>query len=311
MATKRLLPVSGGGFSYVEMLAALVLTAMLLAGLTRIVGNVLQLEQSTHATHAALEDARYGLERMVRAVSKSRRLMIPQAENPATSHSESIRIPGVLAVTLDWERDLDGDGVPDADNDGDGRFDEDASGDANNDGYAGIYLIDDDNDGDTDPWGNWNDDESGSTNDDPLDQADNDGDGAQDEDPSWDFNEDGAPGIAGFDDDGDGSIDEGHDSDDDEDGVYSEDWWDTVLFYQVGTSLKERIPVPWDEDLGGFVSGLDFVERSLVENVAAFRVERVPAPNGGPPLISLTLTVTDAEGVPSTLATTVRVGDGV
>ena len=97
-------------------------------------------------------------------------------------------------------------------------------------------------------------------------------------------------------------------ADDDEDGVIDEDWWDTVVFYQVGTSIIERTPVPWDESGGGLVSGLDYVEHTLVTNVTQFQVERVPAPNGGPPLVNLVLTRTDAEGVPNTLSTTVRVG---
>ena len=117
------------GFTYVEALAALLLTAILLVGLTRTVGNVLAAHDTARATHDTLEESRYALERMVRAVSASGRLMVPQAENPGTAHFESIRDPGVLAVGLDSTRDLDGDGTPDADNDGDGRFDEDTGAD--------------------------------------------------------------------------------------------------------------------------------------------------------------------------------------
>jgi len=310
MGLKRSLRARQAGFSYVEVLAALLLTAMLLTVLTRVLGNVLEAQETTNATHDVVEETRFALERMTRAVSASQRLLIPQAENPGTAHLESIRDPGVLAVTLDPTRDLDGDGTPDADNDNDGRIDEDASGDANNDYQAGISGIDDDNDGVTDPWGNWDDDESGATNDDPLDGTDNDGDSAVDEDPSWDFNEDGAPGIAGFDDDGDGDIDEGHLSDDDEDGTYSEDWWDTVTFYQVGTNVIERTPVPWDETGAGGVTGLDFVERTLASDVTQFRVERIPAPNGGPPLVNITLARTDAQGDPLSLTVTVGMGGG-
>lgn len=301
------------GFTYVEALAALLLTAILLVGLTRTVSTVLAAHDTARATHNTLEESRYALERMVRAVSASGRLMVPQAENPGTPHFESIRDPGVLAMTLDPTRDLDGDGVVDADNDGDGRVDEDPGSDAGFDLAPGIWGIDDDNDGLIDYFdtlSSSDDDESGGVDDDRFDGVDNDGDGAIDEDPEADANFDGEPGLAGVDDDGDGTIDEGSPPDDDEDGTNDEDWWDVVVFYQVGTNIIERTPVPWDESGGGIVSGMDYVERTLATDVSQFRVERVPAPNGGPPLISLLLTRTDAEGVPNTLSTTVRAGGG-
>jgi hypothetical protein len=56
---------------------------------------------------------------------------------------------------------------------------------------------------------------------------DNDLDGLFDEDPPFDFNGDGCPGLCGVDDDGDGETDEGFISDDDEDGQIDEDpTWD-------------------------------------------------------------------------------------
>jgi hypothetical protein len=257
-----------------------------------------------------LEESRFALERMMGAVSRSGRLLVPQAENPGTGFSESIRDPGVLAVTLDPLRDLDGDGTPDADNDADGRIDEDLPADAHNDLAPGIYQIDDNNDGSVDLGPDANDDEAGASDEDAFDGVDNDGDGAVDEDSPADMNGDGAPGVAGFDDDGDGNTDEGSFEDDDEDGSVDEDWWDTVAFYQVGSNLVERIPVPWDEDAQGGITGRDFVERTLAADVTQFRVERIPAPNGGPPLIELLLVRTDAEGVALALGATVRVGGG-
>jgi hypothetical protein len=89
------------------------MTALMMLGLMRVLGTVLDTRDAANANHAVLEESRYALDRMVRAVSKSNRLLVPLPENPATSHSESIRDPGVLAVTLDHTRDLDGDGFPD------------------------------------------------------------------------------------------------------------------------------------------------------------------------------------------------------
>ncbi len=308
MASKPSLPSSSPGFTYVELLSALVLTAMLLLALNRTVGNVLEAHETSRASHESLEASRYALERMVRAVTGGQRLLIPQAENPVTPHSESIRDPGVLAVTLDYTRDLDGNGVPDADNDGDGRFNEDTDKDATKDLAAGIIGLDDENDGNTDSSTVGDDDEDGVENEDPMDGVDNDGDGAVDEDPGGDMNIDAHPGLEDVDDDGDGSVDEGPPADDDEDGQVNEDWWEVVAFYQSGATLIERTPVPWDESGDGQISGLDYVERALVDNVSGFRVERIPAPNGTAALVRLTLTTTDAAGTVSTLQTTVRLG---
>lgn len=311
MALRRWLPLSSGGFTYIEALAALALTAMLMVGLTRTLGNVLDAHDGARIDHDAMEESRYALERMVRAVSRSQRLLVPLAENPVTSHSESVRDPGVLAVTLDQTRDLDSDGFPDADNDGDGLFDEDLAADSTFDLANGIVGIDDDGDGLVDEgFGDNDDDEDGLDNEEIPDGLDNDGDGTIDEDIDDDMNQDGQPGIAGFDDDGDALVDEGNQDDDDEDGLREEDWWDAVVFYQSGAKIVERIPVPWDESGGGLVSGLDYVERTIATNVIKFYVERIPAPNGGPPLVSVQLTRNDGMGQPQTLKTTIKLGGG-
>ena len=72
--------------------------------------------------------------------------------------------------------------------------------------------------------GSWtaDDDEDGASDEDPIDGLDNDLDGNIDEDPGAESNADGRPGIAGIDDDGDGLVDEGDPDDDDEDGSFAE-----------------------------------------------------------------------------------------
>ena len=302
MVSKASLPRKAAGLSYVEALVALVLTAMLLTVLTRVVSTTAEARDTASATHDVLEESRYALERMVRAVSRSHHLLIPQVENPATPHSESIRSPGVLAVMLDQTRDLDSDGIPDADDDGDGRFDEDTPKDTFDDGKAGIYEIDDDGDGLVDEGSQEDDDEDGGINEDPIDGVDNDGDGMIDEDPPDDMNADLMSGIAGFDDDGDGLTDESAKEDDDEDGPKDEDLWEAEVFFLSGDRLKERVPVPWDEP------GLDYVEKTLADNVTEFKVERKSAPNAGPPLVTITLERTDAQGNSSSQVVTVRTG---
>lgn len=301
----------GDGFSYVEALATIIMVGLLMLGLLRILGGTLEAHDLARADHAAFEETRYALERMVRATSRSERLLVPMTENTATGHKESIRDPGVLAMTLNKERDLDTNGIPDADDDADGRFDEDVGKDMTWDNAPGIVGIDDDGDGATDEGGGDDDDESGADDEETLDGIDNDGDGAIDEDLGGDMNGDGRSGIADFDDDGDSLIDEGIPPDDDEDGSTNEDFLNAVVFYQSGSEVIERIPVPWDESGGGLVSGLDFVEQVLVEDVIQFYVERVPAPNGGSPLVAIQITINDGSGQAQTVRTTVKLGSAL
>ncbi|MDH3509066.1 MAG: MSCRAMM family adhesin SdrC, partial [Gammaproteobacteria bacterium] len=207
--------------------------------------------------------------------------------------------------------DLDFDGFPDADNDRDGQIDEDIGSDSNNDIASGIYLIDDDGDGGVDESGlyYYDDDEfSAIIDEDPVDGIDDDGDGTIDEDPPADANGDGCDGLCGVDDDGDGAIDESVTSDDDEDGASDEDWYDSVVFYLNGRTLRERTPVPWDETGAGGITGRDFLTSDIAENVTRLRFERVSAPGGGLPLIDITLELTSGSGEAVSLNRRVRVG---
>ena len=214
---------------------------------------------------------------------------------PEAAVAPSTKSTAVLAVTQDPAVDLDGNGRPDADNDGDGRIDEDLPNDATWDNAAGIVGIDDNGDGgiDDSAIGSWDDDEDDSANEDTVyNNNDADGDGSIDEDPNADMNFDLAPGIISVDDDGDLVIDEGgllNAWDDDEDGRMDEDWYDPVVFYLANRTLMQRIPLPWDADGSGSVTGGDFVEAPIAENVTRFRVERLPPKGNRPVLVDLTL----------------------
>ncbi len=96
--------------------------------------------------------------------------------------------------------------------------------------------------------------------------------------------------------------------DDDEDGSVDEDWLDAVVFYLQGDSLIERHPVPWDETANGFISGRDYVESVIAENVTRFRVERPIASSPGHQLVDLTLELTGPTGIVVSLTSRVRVG---
>ena len=313
------------------MMIALVLSAILFAGLGSVVGQAIDTRDVVHETNELTRQARFAMEQMVRTVSHSRLLLLPMNDKPASNWREHIReqtVPpttptddstqytAVLAVTLPAYVDLDGDGYPDADDDKDGRIDEDLPNDIHHDFAPGIIFIDDDGDGSIDevPLSNWDDDETlALVNEDPIDGIDNDADNNVDEDPASDNNGDGCPGVCGVDDDGDGLIDEGATDDDDEDGGSFDDPYDPVVFYLNGGDLMQRTPVPWDTDgisiPDGPVDGRDFIASPIAENVTRFRVERLPQGGDRSQIIDLTLELTSpVTGEMVSLHTQVRVG---
>lgn len=323
-------PTQQNGYTLIELLIALAVSALLFAGLGSVLGQVLDTRADVQEKNDLTRQARFAMQQMVRAVSRTNRLMLPLDDSSNTNWPDNLReqtVPpsapvgdstlatAVLAVTLDPAQDLDGDGTPDADNDGDGRIDEDLPQDNTNDNATGIVLIDDMGDGDVDEFKAccYMDDEEdfGIINEDPVNGIDDDGDGLVDEDPASDMNGDGCPGRCGVDDDGDNQLDEGGINDDDEDGQTNEDWYDPVVFYLNGDTLMQRTPVPWDENASGLVTGLDFITEPIAGHVTRFRVERIPQ-DGRSQLIDLTLELTSpvtAETV--SLNTRVRVGSAL
>jgi prepilin-type N-terminal cleavage/methylation domain-containing protein len=316
------------GFTLIELLIAVALAGLLLAATSDLVNNALGTDEVIAERNQLLRDARFAMDRMVRVSGESRRLLLPLADNPNTNWPENIReetVPAsppvgastlataVLAVTLPAYIYLDADGCPYADADRDGSIDEDLPNDSHHDFAPGISLIDDDGDGSVDDGTSWaEDDEDGSENEDPVDGVDNDGDGSIDEDPASDNNGDACPGICGVDDDSDSNIDDGAGDDDDEDGGTFDDPYDPVVFYLDGSTLMERMPVPWNEDgisvPDGPVDGRDFVASTIADNVTRFRVERIAAASGTPQLVSIELELTGPTGTVVNLETRVRVG---
>lgn len=317
------------GFTLVELLAATTFAALLILGLGGIVGQVATIRATAQDRNDLTRQARFAMDQMVRIVSHSPRLLLPLKDNPATDWDEHVReqtIPAstpqgsstfataVLAVTMPDYFDLDSDGTPDADDDGDGLVDEDLPNDIHHDFFPGIMLIDDDGDGTVDEGGSWaEDDEDGAENEDPINGIDDDNDGSVDEDPASDNNNDGCPGICGVDDDSDSTIDDGANDDDDEDGGGFDDPYDPVVFYLNGSSLVQRTPVPWNEDgissPDGPVDGRDFIVSIIADNVSRFRVERVVGVPGNRELVGLELDLTSPDtGAVVSLQTQVRLG---
>lgn len=318
------------GFTLIEMLIAVTVGAILLAGLYGVVSQTLQTQDAVHQKNILMRDARFAMQRMTRSVRHTRLLMLPMNDKVATNWPENIReetVPAstpigdstkataVLAVTLPLYSDLNSDGFPDADDDKDGKIDEDLPNDRSYDFASGIYLIDDDGDGSVDENSQfyWDDDEFwGVYNEDPIDGIDNDGDGLVDEDNASDMNGDGCPGICGVDDDADGTVDEGDVDDDDEDGNEYEDWYNPVVYYLDNGTLKERTPVPWDTNADSTISGLDFITSDIAENVTLFRIERISKGSNQDQLVDIIIELTSpVTGEKVTLQTQVRVGSAM
>lgn len=317
------------GFTYVELMITLAIASVIVLGLSGVVSQALQSQDVVSEKNKLTREARFSMQRMLHMVSSSRRLLLPLNDNPNTNWPENIReqtVPAsppvgdssaasaVLAVTLPAYVDLDNDGFADADDDRDGFIDEDLPGDNHHDFAPGIMLIDDDGDGSVDEGtGPADDDEDGAEDEDGFDNIDNDGDGNVDEDLSSDLNGDGCSGICSLDDDSDGIVDEAAIDDNDEDGVSSDDPYDPVVYFLNAGSLIERMPAPWDTDGNslpdGPVDGRDNIESVIAENVTLFRVERLLAVNGSDQLLDLTLALTSPiTGETVQLRTQVRVG---
>lgn len=314
------------GFTLIELLIAVVLGTLIIVGISAVMRELAPTGAAIQERNRLTKDGRFAMERMVRAVRESRQLILPMPDKPNTDWRENVReetVPAsppegssikataVLAVSLSATVDLDADGFPDADNDRDGRIDEDYPADIAYDFAPGIYLIDDGGDGLVDEgfFADADDDERfNSSDEDPINGIDDDADGVIDEDPGADMNGDGAPGLASVDDDGDGQVDEGSSNDDDEDGTVDEDWLDVVVFSLQGNSLIERHPVPWDETANGSISGRDFIESAIAEDVTLLRIERL-ASIGTAHIVDITLEMTGPEtGETVSLQTRVRIG---
>ncbi len=289
------------GLTLVEMLFSIAITAALVVGLAGIVNTALQSRSLVEKRMELLLDAQFAMERMASMVRTSSKLLLPLADNPGTTWREHVReqsIPAaapepgstfataVLAITLSYHIDADGDGWSDANDDKDfydfngnllrdagepERFDEDLGVDNHEDNAAGIVGIDDNGDGGVDnSWGGkWDNDEDVAEGEDPIDGIDNDNDGSIDEDPPGDMNGD---GEAGNPDSCILLICLGNNwQDDDRDGTADEDRLNVVAYYLLGNQLVERLP-----DFSGVSpSGADYTVSTLAEDVTFFRVERL------------------------------------
>jgi prepilin-type N-terminal cleavage/methylation domain-containing protein len=300
------------GFTLIEVLIVLAFAGILVVATLGLVTPALESFHYSQARNDLVLQGNFAMEQMIDAVTKTRRLLLPLADNPTTSQNESLR--NLLAVTLDPLIDRDQDGYADANNDRDffdsnGNFvrdvdeleiiDEDIPPDNTNDGRPGIIYIDDDNDGTADEWWYFLDmytdnDEDGQLREDHIDGTDNDGDGSIDEDIPKD-NDTAGGDEKTYDNDGDG--------------LKSEDWLDPVVFYvsDDSTKLLQRIPVVNATD------GTSFTEHVLAQadsiSLTVQRPTSMPGERGV--LVDITLKLVQAKSGPVLLQARIRAGGGI
>ncbi len=310
------------GFTLLELLITISIAGLLMAGLSRVMISGMDSAAEIRRQSNLQAQAHLAMRRMVESVQRADRLVVPQRDDVRTGTiRENIRegffpVPGgwndtaVLAVTLDGLSDIDFIDGPVRDNDGDGQANEDAPADWNFDFAPGLWNLDDDGDGEIDEGNDADDDEDGATNEDWLDGVDNDGDGRIDEDPGDDLNNDSCAGVCGVDDDDDGLIDEnftGAEDNDDEDDANAEDWLDLRVFHLSGNLLMERTPAPFEVTGVAPVSGRDFIEEVIAYDVSELRFVRTDTGSTAE-LLGIRLVLQNASGERVELETTVRVG---
>ena len=206
------------GLSMVELLISFTIMGIIAVVATPLFSTCLDTYRVAYARSMLYHEGLLSMERMTGRVRRCTYLLIPNYHNTTR---DILAISGFLNEDNDYY--FDDSLFP--------RIDEDPGNDMNNDGYSGIFNIDDDGNGaiDEEP-ADSDDDEDGNANEDKLNGIDNDNDGNIDEDLHQDTNSDNASGIGGIDDDGDENVDEGSRWDDDEDGLIDEDSLNPIIY---------------------------------------------------------------------------------
>ncbi len=292
-----------GGMSLIEVSISLVIAAVLLTGLGKFSAQVTGATEISNEAVTLKRDAQFALGRMVRNVGATHKLLIPTRDNPNT-------VTHPLNGSAVFDESLREQTVPAA------------PGFEFQSAVLAVALP-----------------EAIDFNKDDRADADNDKDGALDEDAGADWSDDNAPGLIGIDDDGDGTVDEGANADDDEDGQVDEDpinqldddgdgridedfpadmdgsggndddadsdtdedGFDPIVYFLSDSQLIERYPNALTSD------GLDFSEAVIAENVTALSFRRTSV-SGAPyetVTIKLSLSMADTSHQEQV---TVRVG---
>jgi prepilin-type N-terminal cleavage/methylation domain-containing protein len=265
------------GLTLVELLIGAVILALVSVTAAALLHTCLQAHAYGNRKSALYREGVLAMERMTTGVRNCASLLIPNAHSPSR---DVLAFSG--SVNDDNDFHFNDPLFP--------RIDEDLDKDMTNDDKSGIEGEDDDGDGATDEDNKEDDDEDSVKNEDPINGIDNDGDGNIDEDGAADMNGDDKAGMANVDDDGDGAADEGDKEDDDEDGTKNEDPLNPIVYYVLGGNELREKPPP---DPPGSDPGPGAV---LSERVTGFTVTYEPPDTDHDPRISISLTLTDADG---------------
>ena len=79
------------GFTIVELLTAVALAALIFAAISGLVNNVFYASDTVDERNRLLQQARFAMDRIVRATSHSPKLLLPFPDNPGTDWPENIR----------------------------------------------------------------------------------------------------------------------------------------------------------------------------------------------------------------------------
>lgn len=94
------------GFTYVELMITLAIASLIILGLTGVVGQALQSQDVVSETNKLTRDARFAMQRMVRSIGHSRKLLLPQRDKPASNWPKtSANKPSLLrhrSVIVRW-----------------------------------------------------------------------------------------------------------------------------------------------------------------------------------------------------------------
>ena len=79
------------GVTLIELLIAVALGALIIAGMSAVMGELTQSQAAIQERNRLTENGRFAMERMVRALSYSRHLLLPLADKPDTDWRENVR----------------------------------------------------------------------------------------------------------------------------------------------------------------------------------------------------------------------------
>ncbi len=84
-------PTQHNGYTLIELLIALAVSALLFAGLGSVLGQVLDTREDVQEKNDLTRQARFAMQQMVRAVSRSPRLLLPLDDSTNTNWPDNIR----------------------------------------------------------------------------------------------------------------------------------------------------------------------------------------------------------------------------